>query len=236
MNKPKAKSSIILTIFFLILGIIFTSVGKMFPTPEDILENGGEKVNAFILEVNSEETYTRVQIDDEDSFYDGDIVEVSQYSSNLYEGGMTTVYYDGETLLLSSVSGLPTIFITIGRILKGCGAFVLIIFIIRFIIFALKVGVAGLAVGSIANEVHQQEQFNNQFYGNSEGRTVPYDVQGYPQYDNQNYQYNQQYQQPYDNQYNQQYQNQQQYQQPYNQQYTQYQNQQYQQQNNYRNQ
>lgn len=233
MNRPKLKVPIFLAIFFLIFGIIFSVVGNSFPTPEDILENGGEKLNAIVLDYDSEETYTRVQIDDEDSFYDGDIIEVSQYSSRLYTGMTTTVYYDGETLILSEVSFLPTLFTTIGNIAKGIAGLIFVITLIRFIVFVAKVGVAGLTIGSIANEVQQQEKFNNQFYGNSAGRTTnPYDTQGYPQYDNQQYQNNQyqNYQQPYNNQqtYNQQYQ--QGYdQQQYNQQY---QSQQYQQQNN----
>ncbi len=232
MKKPRAKSSLIVAIIFLLVGTIFVTVGKLLPSPEDILDNGGEEVNAVILEIDQENTYTKVQIDDEDSFYDGEIVEVSQYASSLHEGGTTTVYYDGETLLLASVSGMSKIFVTIGRVIQALGGVVLLIFIIRLIIFVVTVGVAGLAIGSVAKEAKQQQQFNNQFYGNPAGRTNPYDTQNYPQYGNQQYQ--QPYQQSYNNSYGQQYNNQQ-YQQTYNQQYNQYKNQQ-QQDNNYYNQ
>lgn len=208
MNKPKMKGFIFLAIFLILFGTIFRSAGSHIPTAEDVLDNGGEKANAIVLESDSEDTYTIVQIEDEDSFYDGEIVETRQYISTLKEGAMTTVYYDGETLVLSAMSGFPTIFIIIGKVFQGLGVLVLVFGFARLFIFIAKVGVAGLAIGSIANEVQQQEQFNNQFYGNPEGRTYPQYSQD-QQYQNQQYQqngynqgqYNQQYQQPYNNQY-----------------------------------
>lgn len=215
MNKPKMKGFIFLAIFLILFGTIFRVAGSHIPTAEDVLDNGGEKANAIVLESDSEDTYTIVQIDDEDSFYDGEIVETRQYVSTLKEGAMTTVYYDGETLVLSAMSGFSTIFVVIGKVIQGLGVLVLVFGVARLLIFIAKVGVAGLAIGSIANEVQQQEQFNNQFYGNSEGRTYTQ----YPQ--DQQYQ-NQQYQQPYNNQYQQNGYNQGQYnqnQQPYNNQY-----------------
>lgn len=229
MNKPKIKGFIFLAIFLILFGTIFRVAGSHIPTAEDVLDNGGEKANAIVLESDSEDTYTIVQIDDEDSFYDGEIVETRQYVSTLKEGAMTTVYYDGETLVLSAMSGFSTIFVVIGKVIQGIGVLVLVFGFARLLIFIAKVGVAGLTIGSIANEVQQQEQFNNQFYGNSEGRT-------YPQYSQ-----NQQYQQSYNNQYQQNSYNQeqynQQYQQPYNNQYQQSYNNQYQNnQNNYYNQ
>lgn len=223
MNKPKMKGFIFLAIFLILFGTVFRFAGNHIPTAEDVLDNGGEKANAIVIESNSEDTYTIVQIDDEDSFYDGEIVETRQYISTLKEGAMTIVYYDGETLVLSAMSGFSTIFVVIGKVIQGLGVLVLIFGFARLLIFVAKVGIAGLAIGSIANEVQQQEQFNNQFFGNPEGKTYSQ----YPQ--------DQQYQQSYRNQYQQNGYNQEQYNQQYqqNQQdYNNYQNNQ----NNYYNQ
>ena len=168
------------------------------------IHNGGEEVNAIVLHIEDSEnsSSTTVQISDSNSFYDGDIVKVNQYSSSLYIGQNTTVYYDGEELLLDAVSSMPVIFATIGKIIKWIGAFLLFIGIFKFIIFIAKVGFAGLVVGSVANEVHKQEQFNNQFYGNSQGTTMnPYNNQQYNNYENQQYD---QYGNPYPQQYQQQ--------------------------------
>lgn len=204
MNKPKIKPFIFLAIFFFIIGTIFSIVAGKLPSADRILENGGEEVNAIVLHIEDSEnsSSTTVQISDSNSFYDGDIVKVNQYSSSLYIGQNTTVYYDGEELLLDAVSSMPVIFATIGKIIKWIGAFLLFIGIFKFIIFIAKVGFAGLVVGSVANEVHKQEQFNNQFYGNSQGTTMnPYNNQQYNNYENQQYD---QYGNPYPQQYQQQ--------------------------------
>ena len=119
MNRPKLKPFVLLAIFFFIIGTVFGVVAKKMPSSESILENGGEEVNAIVVHIeNGDSSSTTVQIDDEDSFYDGEIIKVGQYSSSLYIGKNITVYYDGENLLLESVASMPVIFGVVGKCMK----------------------------------------------------------------------------------------------------------------------
>lgn len=183
-------------------GIFFNIFIMIFST-DRIFENGGEEVEAYVLSVEEEPPRTIVKVVDTSSFYYNDEITITAYVSTIREGDYTAIVYDGEEAMFASAQSICNIFEVLKKIVFAIAAFCVLIAIIKWLIFAFKVLILGVAVGSVANEVQTQENFNQKFYGNSEGRTVnPYEQQNY------NTQYNPQeqvYNQNYNSQYNQQY-------------------------------
>lgn len=192
MNKPRVRVSIILSIIFILIGVFLNIFVNLF-SPDKILENGGEEIEAYVLYSDSDNTSTTVQITDKNSFYYDEEITVSQYSSNAKTGDYITVYYDGETLMLKDLKLIADVFGIARNILFIVAGILIAISILKWLIFAFKVLVLGVAVGSVANEVKTQENFNNQFYGNPNGRTVnPYEQQNNYSQQMYNQQYNNQ--------------------------------------------
>lgn len=184
MQRKRSKAPIIVGLMFFFIGLIFKIVSGIIGSSFEELKTYGEECQAYVLEASEEGGYTKVQIIDEDSFYEGDIVTTSQYSSSCKEGDIVTVYYDGESLALADMEVLIVVFSWIGLILMIFGGAIVII---RIVVLIVTVVILGVGIGSLAHEQKQQEQLN-QYNQNTYGQNQ-YNQQGYNpnQYNQQGY-------------------------------------------------
>ena len=204
MNQSKKNVSIIVSIFLIIFGSIFLFVGNMLEKSFEKVKETGEQVEAFVLETYSggenENSYTKLEIVDENSIYEGEIVEVSLYNSSISTGDYITIWYNGNDAIIPGMDILVTIFHWVGVIVVIIGVVIIVIKLIKMLLL-------GVVIGSLYHNEKQQQQINNKngFVDNNSSIDINL---------------NNQYQQPYNQQpYNQQNYNQQNYkQQNYNQQ------------------
>lgn len=150
---------------FLFIGIIFFIVSMILGSNFNNIKENGELLKAQVIETYdsngdmSDSSYTMLEIIDETSFYKGDIVTLTQYSSSIQEGDIVEFYYDGEDGVLTSMFTLVTIFKIISFVLIGLG-------VILFLITIIKIILIVIAVAALANEDNTQNQLDMQFYQN----------------------------------------------------------------------
>lgn len=150
---------------FLFIGIIFFIVSMILGSNFNNIKENGELLKAQVIETYdsngdmSDSSYTMLEIIDETSFYEGDIVTLTQYSSSIQEGDIVEFYYDGEDGVLTSMFTLVTIFKIISFVLIGLG-------VILFLITIIKIILIVIAVAALANEDNTQNQLDMQFYQN----------------------------------------------------------------------
>lgn len=189
--KKSKKISIIMSIIFIFIGCVFFNISKGFSNEmEEIKNNGGEYL-ASVISSDEENTKTTLEIQDENSPYNGDIVTTSEYSSNVNIGDIVTVYYDGKNLVMEDMTIITKIFGIIGKSFIALGIILLIVKLVKFLI---KFFVLGIGLGALAQEQKTEENFNQQFYGNPYGTQnpqlqMPNDYQNKNPYENNN-QYN----------------------------------------------
>ena len=150
---------------FLFIGIIFFIVSMILGSNFNNIKENGELLKAQVIETYdsngdmSDSSYTMLEIIDETSFYEGDIVTLTQYSSSIQEGDIVEFYYDGEDGVLTSMFTLVTIFKIISFVLIGLG-------VILFLITIIKIILIVIAVAALSNEDNTQNQLEMQFYQN----------------------------------------------------------------------
>lgn len=192
--KKSKKISIIMSIIFIFIGCVFFNISKGFSNEMEEIKNNGGKYLASVISSDEENTKTTLEIQDENSPYNGDIVTTSEYSSNVNIGDIVTVYYDGKNLVMEDMTIITKIFGIIGKSFIALGIILLIVKLVKFLI---KFFVLGIGLGALAQEQKTEEKFNQQFYGNPYGTQnpqiqMPNDYKNNNQYENNN-QYNNEY-------------------------------------------